>query len=349
MVKEEIGNRKQARGKRQEARGKRQSNDVFKPRTGKTFHLCLLPGVKCLHPIMKHPPKHIFEYAVLLVLSGLIRLLPLRMALALGWLIAAATHFIGRVHVERTRRRVRQVLGPDVPAKQIRHIAWIAWRNLCFNAIEGFRFSQLTPAKIRKQPLARLEPALKQILADSGNGFILATPHMGNWEIAGIAGDLMGLPLFVIVRKQKNQLINAYINRMRRAFDLEVLHREAKMWKGVVDRLKQGKVLAVLPDIGVRARGVAVDYLNNKATIAHGTALFAQLANCPVYPIIVRRVGWTRHDAVLLDPVIPDPSADREADQQRIMQDIMSALSKEILKTPEQYFWHNKRWVLDSK
>lgn len=298
---------------------------------------------------MKHQPKHILAYAVLLIVAGLIRIVPLRAALALGWLAAATAHFIARTNVDRTRKRVREVLGPEVSEKQIRRVAWIAWRNLCFNAIDSLRFSQLTAEKIRRQPLAHLEPTLKNVQSECDGGFILATPHMGNWEIAGIAGDLIGLPLFTIARKQKNPLIDAYINKMRRSFDLEVLYRDAKEWKGVIDRLKQGKVMAVLPDIGVRARGVTVDYLNGKATIAPGAAHFALLANCPVYPIVVRRVGWCRHDAMLLDPIIPDPAADRKNEQHRIMQEVMSALSKEILKTPEQYFWHNKRWVLDPK
>lgn len=311
--------------------------------------MCLLPSAKGLHPIMKYQPKYIFEYAMLITVAGLIRILPLRAALALGWLIAAITHFIARINVDRTCSRVRDVLGPDISEKQIRRIAWISWRNLCFNAIDGLRFSKLTVEKIRAQPLAHLEQPLKTLHHDCERGFILATPHMGNWEIAGIAGDLIGLPLFTIARKQKNPLVDAYINKMRRSFNLEVLYKDAKGWKGVIDRLKQGKVLAVLPDIGVRARGVTVDYLNGKATIAPGTAHFAQLASCPVYPIVVRRIGWTRHDAVLLDPIIPNPEADKKEEQQRIMQDIMSALSKEILQTPEQYFWYNKRWVLNPK
>ncbi len=298
---------------------------------------------------MKHQPKHILAYTVLLIFAALIRILPLRVALALGWLTAAMAHFFARINVDRTRKRIREVLGPEVSEKQVRHIAWIAWRNLCFNAIDSLRFSKLTAEKIRRQPLAHLEPTLKNVQSECEGGFILATPHMGNWEIAGIAGDLIGLPLFTIVRKQKNPLIDAYINKLRRSFDLEVLYRDAKEWKGVIDRLKQGKVMAVLPDIGVRARGVTVDYLNGKATIAPGTAHFALLAHCPVYPIVVRRVGWCRHDAVLLDPVVPDPAADRKDEQHRIMQEVMSALSKEILKTPEQYFWYNKRWVLDPK
>jgi len=296
---------------------------------------------------MKHRLKHIAEYVTLILLSGLIRILPLRAALALGWLFAAGTHFIGRVNVERTRERIRGVFGDRYSEKEVRHIAWIAWRNLCFNAIDALRFSALTLEKVRKQPLADLEPKLKKILAECENGFILATPHMGNWEIAGITADLVGIPLFVIVRKQKNPLMNNYINKMRRTFSMEVLHREARMWKSVVDRIKNDKVLAILPDIGVRAKGVTVDFLNGTATIAPGTAHFAQLADCPIHPIFVRRIGWTKHDAALLDPIIPDPALDKEKDQQRIMQEIMDTFTAEIAKTPEQYFWYNKRWVLN--
>jgi len=296
---------------------------------------------------MKYQPKHIAEYIALVGVSGLIRLLPLRVALALGWLVAAGSHFIGRVNVKRTHQRIRDVFGDRYSEKEVRRIAWIAWRNLCFNVIDALRYSMLTAEKIRKQPLASLESKLKKILADCEHGFILATPHMGNWEIAGIAADLLGLPLFVIVRKQKNPLMDAYINRMRRTFNMEVLYRETRMWKGVIDRIKQGKVLAILPDINMRAKGVTVDFLNGQATIATGTAHFAQLANCPVYPVCVRRIGWTQHDAVLLDPIMPDPTLEKSDDQQRIMQSMMTAISKEIEKTPEQYFWYNKRWVLN--
>jgi len=298
---------------------------------------------------MKYKPKHVLEYASLVLVGGLIRVLPLRAALTIGWLFAAGAHFIGRVNVERTHGRIRDVFGEYYSEKEIRRIAWIAWRNLCFNAIDALRFSKLTLAKIRKYPLAGLEFKLHEIMKQCGGGFILATPHMGNWEIAGIAADLSKIPLFVIVRKQKNPLMNDYINKMRRTFNMEVLHREAQMWKSVVDRIKHGKVLAILPDISVRAKGVTVDFLNGTATIAPGTAHFAQLTHCPIYPIIVRRIGWTKHDAILLDPIRPNPSLDKKEDQQRIMQSIMTAISEEICKTPEQYFWYNKRWVLNSK
>jgi KDO2-lipid IV(A) lauroyltransferase len=298
---------------------------------------------------MKHHPKHIAEYVALISVAGLVRILPLRAALALGWLVAAGSHFIGRLNVERTHRRIREVFGDRYSEKEVRHIAWIAWRNLCFNAIDALRFSMLTPEKIRKQPLTSLEPKLKAGLKAHEDGFILATPHMGNWEIAGVAADLVGVPLFAIARKLKNPLMDDYINKMRSTFNLEILLSGTKIWQSVSERLTMGKVLAILPDINSRAKGVTVDFLNGRATIAPGAARFAQLAKCPIYPVVARRVGWTKHDAVLLDPILPDPKLDKALDQQRMMQELMTALSEEICKTPEQYFWYNKRWVLNAK
>ncbi|VGO17296.1 hypothetical protein PDESU_05892 [Pontiella desulfatans] len=295
-----------------------------------------------------HRPKHVVEYLLFRSIAGLVLILPLRAALGLAWLVAAGTHFLGRVNVERTRNRIREVFGEQKTEKEVRRIAWLAWRNLCFSAIEQIRFPKLTLAKIRKQPMGSLEGDLKKIMEGCESGFIMTTAHFGNWEIAAIAGDLIGLPLFTIVRKQKNPLMNDYINKMRCSFNLELIYRESNIWKSVVDRIKQGKVLAILPDVNVR-KGATVDYLNNKATVAPGAAHFAQLANCPIYPVMARRIGWTQHDATLLAPILPDPEADKKADQQRIMQEIMAAFSKEVLKAPEQYFWYNKRWVLDPK
>lgn len=299
---------------------------------------------------MRHKPKHLVEYALFASVAGLLRILPLRAALSLAWLAAAGTHFIGRVKVERTRRRIRQVLGASCSKRKVRRIAWISWRNLFFNLVEALRFSMLTQEKIRKQPLFRFAPQMQQIISSrNGGGIILATPHMGNWEIAGIAADFAGIPIFAIATRQKNPLIDRYINRMRQSFSLEILLKGHNAGKGVVERLRQGKVLAILPDIGAKWGGITVDYLNNQAAIAPGAAAFAQMTGCPIYPAVVRRIGWTRHDAVLLPPIEPDPAADREAGQQRIMQELMSALSAEILKSPEQYFWYNKRWVLNKE
>jgi Kdo2-lipid IVA lauroyltransferase/acyltransferase len=298
---------------------------------------------------MKYKVVHVVEYAALCAVAGLIRALPLRMALAMSWVLAAGSHFVGRVNVARTHERLRQVFGDALSEKAIRHAAWISWRNLFFNGIEMIRCDRLTLEVVRKHPMARLEPEMQRLMAAYPKGFILATPHNGNWEIAAVAADLSGVPISAMVRRQKNPLVDRWINRMRRSFNLELIFREAKMFKGVVDRLKSGRVLAILPDIHARGKGVCVDFLNGRAHISPGVAQFAQLAECPIIPVVMKRIGWTVHDATMFEPILPNPDADKKEELQRMMQELMSCFSEEILQSPEQYFWYNKRWVLSLK
>jgi KDO2-lipid IV(A) lauroyltransferase len=295
---------------------------------------------------MKHRPKHVFEYALLVLAGGLIRTLPLRVALALGWLVAAAIHHIGGFRKKEAYRRIRLVFGERFSEKEIRRIAWISWRNLCFNAVEGIRFSKLTVEDVQKQPLAQVIPPLLDALNQRDEGFIFATIHMGNWDMAGITADLLGIPIFSIARRQKNPLTDDYLNRARNAFDMEVILNDSKVLKGVIRRIKAGKVLAILPDVRNKTKALNIRFLNGEANLGAGAALFARQCNCPIYPAVVRRIGWTRHEAVVFDPILPDPSLDKADDWQRIIQQMMDLFTAEIAKTPEQYFWYNKRWVL---
>ncbi len=296
---------------------------------------------------MKHRPKHILEYILLVLAAGLIRILPLRVALALGWLVAGAMHYIGGFRKAEAHRRLRLVYGDRFPDKEIKRIAWISWRNLCFNAVEAIRFSRLTVEDVKKQPLSKVAPPLIEALEKEKQGYIFATIHMGNWDMAGVSADLMGLPIFSIARRQKNPLTDAFLNQARNAFNMEIILNDSKILKGVIRRIRAKKVLAILPDVRSRNEALKVNFLNGEANLGAGVALFARQCNCPIYPAVVRRVGWTKHEAVVFDPIRPDASLDKAEDWQRMMQQMMDIFNAEIAKTPEQYFWYNKRWVLD--
>ncbi len=296
---------------------------------------------------MKHRPKHLFEYGLLVAAGSLIRALPLRVALLNGWLVAAGMHYIGGFRRKEAIRRLGEVFGDRFSEKEKKRIAWISWRNLCFNAVEAIRFSKLTIDDIRKQPLSKEGPRLLAALEKEKHGYIFATIHMGNWDMAGVTADLMGLPIFSIARRQKNPLTDAYLNKARNAFNMEVILNDSKVLKGVIRRIKDGKVLAILPDVRNRTEAMQIDFLNGKANLGAGVALFARQCNCPIYPAVVRRIGWTKHEATVFDPIYPDDSLDKNEDWERIMKQMMDLFTAEISKTPEQYFWYNKRWVLD--
>jgi lauroyl/myristoyl acyltransferase len=105
-------------------------------------------------------------------------------------------------------------------------------------------------------------------------------------------------------------------------------------------------VLAFLADLRVRQGGIVVNFLDKTASVAPGMALFAKQTGVPVLPLIVTRVGWTRHRLRFLEPVWPDETLDRAEDQQRMTQIVFDGIDEAIRKEPEQWFWYNKSWIL---
>jgi KDO2-lipid IV(A) lauroyltransferase len=295
---------------------------------------------------MKHRAKHIFEYLLLRGLCSIVKFLPLRAALALGWLIGAFFFHVMRFRVDKALQRLEQVFGDRFTVRERKKIAWISFRNICFNAVEAARFGKLTLEKLQKMPLYPAIAAMQEVYQKSG-AFIFATAHMGNWDLAGVACQLAGIPVFSIARRQKNPLTDNLLNQIRNTTGMDVVLNDSRVLRNVVRRLKAGEVLAILPDVRSRTKALTIDFLGGQANLGAGAALFAQMANCPIYPVVLLRHGWTKHEYNVFDPIRPDPSLDKKKDWQRMMQQLVSIFDREIRENPEQYFWFNKRWVLD--
>ena len=297
---------------------------------------------------MKRSREHHAEEGLLLLFGTTVRLLPLRIALLLGWLIALIGHHLVRFRRTEARRRIRHVLDKNLTPAQINKIAWISWRNLCFNAVEAIRFKTLTRENLPfDNSVTPLISTLKKQLKESPSGAIAATIHMGNWDLAGIITDLHQIPIFSIARRQKNPLTDAYLNRARNSFNMEILLNDNHILKEIIRRLKQRQLFALLPAVRSPRPARQIPFLNGPANLGAGAALFARQCDCPILPVITHRIGWSQHTFIQLHPITPDPTAEKEADQQRMMEELMAQFSTAIKANPEQYFWYNKRWVLD--
>ncbi|MDD2237962.1 MAG: lysophospholipid acyltransferase family protein [Kiritimatiellae bacterium] len=268
--------------------------------------------------------KQVLEYVLLRLLSGIIRVLPLRLAFCLAWVLAWFSHQVIRFRVQSARQRIRQVFGERFSRSEVNQIAWISWRNLCFTATEVFRMQSVTKEYISSYMETDQLARLQNVIA-SGKGAILCVPHMGNWELGGLSAHLMGIPFFFIARRQKNPLTDAYLNKMRQVTGADTMMSDDQgMLRNAVKRLKRGMVFAILPDVRSRTPALKIPYLNGEANIAQGMALFAHLANVPVVPAHTRRVGWFRHVWSIGTPVYPDKTADRDKDLQRMTEIIFN-------------------------
>lgn len=83
----------------------------------------------------------------------------------------------------------------------------------------------------------------------SGNGLIVAAPHMGNWELLN-QWLAKKTPLAILYRPPESAIGEAFLRRVRANVDGEVeqVRAEASGVRSLLKRLQKGGVVGILPD-----------------------------------------------------------------------------------------------------
>ena len=285
------------------------------------------------------------EYGGVLILEGLFRFLPYRFCVGLAWMIARFAFHVLRWRRREAERRIRSVLG--VGASEARKIAWQSLRNSALTAGEILYGRAVRDSWIHRH-VDGWEESLEKFKAASapGRGIVLALPHFGNWYLAGSVMAHYGIPLFAVAGVQRNPLTNDWMNR-RLYGKMKIFERGSSALRQCVKSLRSGGVLAILPDVRMKTPDLTMRFLGGDANLGRGMAAFARRTGSPIVLAKIRRVGLSRHVFDIAEPLFPDESLDEETDIRRLTETVMALIEAQIRADPGQWFWYNKRWVLD--
>ena len=290
---------------------------------------------------------HRVEYATLRTLQGMMTLLPIAWT---GGLLAGILRVVFRVCwplKRETVSRVREVFGAEISVAECRRIARTSVWNLLMNFVELFHARKMDLAYLADhlEGTAEGERKLRQLI-DKHGGIVIALPHMGNWDLAGVTCSAFGFPLMAMGRPQNNPLVEAWLRRNRLNFQT-IDRRKPSTFVRVAHHLKSGGVFAILPDVRHNKPGVSVTVFGKpEVQLGKGLAKFSRMANVPVVPFMMERVDASHHKLHLGEPIFPDLDATPEDDARRITQQVWDLFEKQIRAKPEQWFWHNRRWIL---
>lgn len=289
-----------------------------------------------------------FEYGLLRVGCAIVTVLPYRASCALARTVAWIAFNVFGLKRKRTLERIHSAF-PEKTRAECRRIATGSLQTLFLNVVEMIR----APGLDRDWMLEHVEEieinsGKVRALAAEGHGVVVMVPHMGNWYMAAWALARLGVPLFAVAATQRNELVNAWMNRQYGA-GMDVVERgSSATMREILARLKKGQVFAILPDLRSPELDVEVPFLNATANVSHGGALFAVASGAPIVVAAVRRERG-HHTFAHLATLRPDPDApDRKEEARRLMRETMRMINEEVKKTPEQWFWFNKRWLLQS-
>lgn len=192
--------------------------------------------------------------------------------------------------------------------------------------------------QVRFEGLEHLTPFL-----ESGRGVILTTGHFGNWEIMGAALAAQGWPLNVVARSQSNPWVDALQNDVRRRAGMRVIKADESI-RRLVRALRDGELVAMLPDVNAGDDGVFVPFLGRLASTPRGLAYFAWKLDCPIVPMYCVRQPDGRYVGHVTAPILPDPGQDEETAVRELTRRHTERLEDFVRRHPDHWFWVHRRW-----
>jgi len=285
------------------------------------------------------------EYGALRLACGLVNAVPYPVAMRLASLVAAFAVRVLRFKRARTMERIASAF-PGKGAEERLRIATRSLANVLQTAVEMMRAPRLTREWMDRHVVdGRMYKDRLQAIVDEGRGVVVMVPHSGNWYMAAWSMAAYGLPLFAIAARQRNPRIDAWMKRQYGA--IEVLERgSAKTLVEIKEKLESGRAFAILPDLRVPQPDVEVDFLGGKANVSHAGAMFAVRCGSPIVVAVMRREGG-RHVFDHVGTLRPDPAAeDKRAEAGRLTREAMKMLDGRIRAHPGDWYWYNKRWIL---
>ncbi len=200
------------------------------------------------------------------------------------------------------------------------------------------RFPSITAASvhewIRYDGLENYQNALAR-----GRGVLVATAHLGNWELSAFAHAWMTAPMHIVVRPLDNPLIDKMVARRRSLSGNRIIEKKDAA-RGILRALAANEAVGILIDQNTTPdEGVFVDYFGVKACA--GSA-FVKLAHRSGAAVIPGYALWSPEENRYILRFYP--TIEMTGDVQEDTQRIHSHLESVIRQYPDQWLWIHRRW-----
>lgn len=286
--------------------------------------------------------KHFAEYILARVFIFLARILPRRTGLKL---FAELGKLAFRLY-RRDRERAISNLSMAFPESEplvIEALAKGCFVALARNAFDAFRLLFVEKSHLQDLCLVEGEEHIDAAYRQ-GRGVIALTGHIGCWELLAAYFACKGYPVSAVYRRRKNRWLDDLLSRMRKRNGIDPISRGSGS-VSAFKALKRGRVLAMLVDQDIDAKGIFVPFFGVPAHTPIGAAAFSVRSGAPIVPMAIHMLPDGTHRITVLPPL--ERSSRRSTEREAIEEltgKCSQALEKLIRMYPQQWVWFHDRW-----
>lgn len=290
------------------------------------------------------------EYALLRLVVGLVRALPLDFAVAASakaWRVLAP--LISRVRHQRALDNLA-IAFPEKSEEERRQIALAHWENLGRVMAETMQIDRILrdPSRIEIESIevfSRYKDKLGPIVGVS--------LHMGNWELAIWPLVVAGANPAAIYRSVNNPYVDRFLRAQRKDLypgglfgrgRVEGDHDESQRTARIItDYVRRGGRLGLVCDLHDRS-GIPVPFFGKPARTQAIAAMIARRVGARIWMARCLRIGNESRFRVQLKELKVPRTANQSNDVRTAMELMQLQFEEWVREAPEQWMWSNRRW-----
>lgn len=187
---------------------------------------------------------------------------------------------------------------------------------------------------IRCEGLEHFDGALR-----TGRGVLIATGHLGNWELSAFAHAWLNGPMNVVVRPLDNPYIDRLVERRRMLSGNRSISKR-EIARPILKALAANEAVGMLIDHNASAdAGVFADFFGKPACADTGFVKLAARSGAPVVPGFAIWSEAERRYVLRFYPEVP-----MTGDAERDARAVQATLEAIVRAHPTEWLWIHRRW-----
>lgn len=281
-------------------------------------------------------------YLLYLFAWKIIGILPEKNAYKLAILVSDRFFRKNGKGVKRLRSNYKRVM-PNISSSQLEALTKDGMRSYLRYWFDTFRLNKWSKSRIIETTFVVRENLLRDPI-EAKIGCIIALPHAGNWDHAAAYFCSTGIPITAVVEKLKPEAIFKKFLAYRESIGIEAISHKEKTIPILMERLNQGKLVALVADRDMSRNGIEVNFLGGIAKMPAGPAILAIKTGSPLVTAYIRYLD--NGIEITFDETIKLPVTGSEEEQIKIVtQSMADNFARRIKDSPVDWHMMQRIWV----
>ena len=260
---------------------------------------------------------------------------------------AVRLFYLLRPKATRVAMRNLSIVFPHLSEAEHRDILRRSCTSFARMIVDTMRLHELTPEWVRSHvDLSAVEEYAK-FKAD-GRPAMLATGHLGSFDLMGHCLPVSGHPIAFIIRNFKMEKIDQWFIGIRERYGNKVISRKGAVSQ-VLRTLREGRDVAILFDQNVRAKhAVFVEWFGKQAATPATLGFAAVRMETAVFVASMEYLGDDRYRLngmrVEVEDIYRDTALSPAQKMALVTQRAATVYAEMIRSHPEDWFWMHRRF-----